>query len=92
MDAKGSHVMHAAGMHAGIGNGHEWQQAFDSTTGYFYYYRESTQVRKTFMSELLQLSLGALKPCSKPCKAFTLSLPAPGQFQKSHGARTLSQL
>lgn len=49
MDAEGSHVMHAAAMHAGVSNGHEWQQAFDSTTGYFYYYRERTQVRKTFM-------------------------------------------
>lgn len=49
MDAEGSHVMHAAAMHAGVGNGHKWQQAFDSTTSCFYYYRESTQVRKTFM-------------------------------------------
>ena len=42
-DGEGSHCADAAG----IGNGHEWQQAYDSISGCFYYYRESTQVRKT---------------------------------------------
>ena len=66
IDAEGSH---AAGMHAGVGSGHEWQQAFDSTTGYFYYYRESTQVCKALLWKLLHLCLGGLKPCIMPCTA-----------------------
>ena len=39
------HATQAAGMHVGASNDLKWQQDFDFTTGFYYYYRVGTQVR-----------------------------------------------
>jgi hypothetical protein len=44
-----------AGVASGAVAGSEWQQAYDPTTGYLYYYREATQASRDVIGVWLAL-------------------------------------
>lgn len=85
MNSEEHHFAQAAGMHVGASNGLEWQQKYDSTTGYFYYYKESTEVR-TSTNEMC--CTFAWIGTQRDTKGTSHSLPAPSPCWYLHYART----
>lgn len=81
MNSEGHQATQAAGMHVGASNDLKWQQDFDFTTGWYYYYRRSTQVRYV-QKFVLRFSMNRYTmprkrlqpqpPSTKPLLVFTL--------------------